>query len=340
MGMTEKESLINSLTIELAESYNINVKKLHAKIETILQDYHVTISDERFKGENLTTEYLMGKFKAAKLASGMSPKTLQQYEIAVMKVEQYTSKRLSDIECDDINHFFLEYSKKASDVTVRGKYHLLSSIYTYLYERKYIPYNPMALVDPPKVTIVYKKPLTEFSLEMIKKSCESIPVGKESVRDMALIHFFVSTGCRVSEVANIKIKDLDLTNHFCKVMGKGKKERVVVLTDRATYRIMEYLKTRKHNSPDEPLFARIRGTDEHPMTSDGISRIVEKLRNMTGESKLTCHTFRRYYATELRKRNVSVQMIAKSLGHANLGQINRYSLFSNNEMIEELRHAS
>lgn len=335
--MTEKNSLVNEITLKLAEDYNLPIKELKSKISDIVQSYHVTISDEGRCGTDLSTEYLMKKFADGKSAVGMSDNTLKQYRIAIAKLEAVSGKSMADIESEDINAFLRKYGKTVSDVTLKAKYQLISSVYNYLYQHRYIPHNPVTASESPKATVVYQEPLSRLNLEKIKSVIERLPV-KESLRDMAIIHFFVSTGCRVSELCNVRLGDIDLEARTCKVKGKGKKERPVALTENACYRIKAYLDTRKNTSPNAPLFSTIRG-EEKEMSKDGIQRVMKKIGKLAGVDKLTCHMFRRFYATELRRRGVNVQMIATSLGHANLNQINRYSLYNSNEMLSVVRDA-
>lgn len=337
MGMTEKIALINELTLCLAEDYHIDdLRGLKGKVTTIMQGYHVLVSDESFKGEDLSTEYLLKKFGEAKKASGMSENTLTQYRLAISILEKDTDKLVSDIEATDILNFFIRYNKKVSSVTVRNKYNLLSSFFNWCYLHKFIPHNPITTVEPPKADVLYKSPLTPMGLEAIKSTCERQPT-QESARDMAIVHFLVSTGCRISELCNIKIKDVDFAGKACIVLGKGRKQRPVTLSEPAIFRLKEYLKTRKEVGAECPLFANIRGKEKR-MSRDSAQRLIEKLRKES-HTDVTWHAFRRYYATELRKRNVSVQMIARSLGHANLNQINRYSLYSNAEMVADIQSA-
>lgn len=337
MGMSDKDSLLNAITLRMAEDYNLKISEVKGKVAEILKQYHISLSDETFSGECLTTDYLFDKFSRGKEAVGMNKTTLKQYRIAVNSLEKYARKRLSDIEAEDIMNWLRDYGKTVSKITLKAKYQLISSVYSYLYNRRYLPANPVAYTDAPKADVIYKNPLTDTELEAIKKACETLP-EKESLRDMALIHFFISTGCRVSEVKNLCMENVNLDTKTCIVMGKGRKERPVALSDRACYRLRLYLESRKDLSDSAPLFASVRGT-EHGMTKDGIEHIIHKIREMADVPNLTCHVFRRFYATEMRRRNVPLQMIATSLGHANMNQINRYSLYDNREMLSVLRQA-
>lgn len=337
MSMLDKQALINAITLRLAEDYDLKISEVKDKLIQLMTQYHVTISDESFCGENLTTEYLWKKFADGKRAIGMNEITLCQYKVAVNSFEKYSGTTLGNAEAEDINRWLKLYSKDVSSVTVKGKYQLLSSVYTYLSERRYIPHNPIAYTETPKAEVIYKKPLSDSELESIKHACENLKDKNESLRDMALIHTFISTGCRVSELAHLKISSVDLDKKTCIVLGKGNKERIVVLSDKAVYRLNLYLSTRKDLNPSAPLFAHLRGKEKE-LTKDGIELIIKKLRTIADVPNLTCHVFRRFYATELRKRNVPIQMIATSLGHANLNQINRYSLFSTTEMTNTIRN--
>jgi len=336
MGMTEKKSLIDSITILFAEDYDLPIKEVKAKLTEIIQHYHVTVSEETIPGCEQTTQYLMRKFHDGKTAIGMSESTLRQYDISVQLLESYTKKQLSDIEPDDVNAFMKSYGQKVTSVTLRAKYQYLSSVYNYLFQHQFISYNPILYVDAPKASVIYKQPLTDIDVEKVKTVCEKLP-EKESLRDTALIYTFISTGCRVSELANIQIKDIDFSTKTIKVLGKGRKERPVVINDKALYRINLYLQSRKNLDSESPLFSTLRGP-EKKMSKDGISNVIRKLRTAAGVT-VTCHSFRRFYATELRKRNVSIQMIASSLGHANLNQINRYSVYNSNEMLNKIRES-
>jgi len=276
MGMTEKESLLNSITIKMVEDYGLNLREVKGKVQEILQNYHITISDESFAGENFETSYLMKKFYDGKSAIGMNEKTLIQYKIAVSKLEEYTHKRLADVEPEDIINFLKGYGKTVSGVTLRSKYQYLSSVYSYLFLHRYIKYNPITYVDTPKMQVVYKQPMTDCDLEKIKRACEKLD-DKESVRDMAILNFFVSTGCRVSELCNIRMCDVNLEKKVCTVNGKGNKQRPVILSDKAIYRLKLYLDTREDKSDYAPLFAHIRG-EETKMTRDGIRMVINKLK--------------------------------------------------------------
>ena len=169
MGATEKENLINTLTIRFVEEFNVSLKDCKVLVSDILQNYHVQASKEKCNGTDFSTPYLMQKFINGKKSSGMSDSTLNQYLIAVNCLEKHTGKQLADIEVEDIQDFLTKYRERVSSVTVRAKYQLLSSVYNYLYLHNYLNYNPISCVTPPKADVIYKKPVSDYEIEKIKR---------------------------------------------------------------------------------------------------------------------------------------------------------------------------
>ena len=339
MSQTEKEALNNALVLELAEKYNIPLSELKNTVSNITDNYHVTISDEHYKGESLTTEYLFNKFIEGKKAIRMQDKSIEQYRIALNSLESYSNKRMSDIEPDDINNWLIEYGKTVKSGTLKAKYQFLQSIFNFLYDHRYLPTNPFLMTSTPRAEVIYKQPITATEMERIKYACENIKDKKTRLRNTAIVYVFCSTGCRVSELAHILIKDVDLSEGTIVITkGKGGKQRPVVLSDESIYRLKLYLDTRKNTTPNDPLFAHIKGS-ELSLTKDGIENIINTIRLSAGVTKLTCHVFRRRYATELRRRGVPLQVIANSMGHADLRQMNRYSLFDKKETMTLIKTA-
>lgn len=337
MQSVDSKLFVNEMVIALSQLESFTSTNIKNVVSGILVNYDLKYVSLEEKESRFSTEFLMKRFEEGKTAIGMSNSTITQYRLAVKVLKSYVDKELSEITCEDVNDFLCRYRTKVSSVTVRNKYQLLSSIFNYLYDRKYLSFNPIKNITPPKAEIIIKKPLTELNLEKIKKCVETSFPKKEYLRNMALVHFFICTGCRVSEVSHLKVSNVDFENKTVTVMGKGRKERIVILTDRAIYRLKLYLASRTNVDVQDPLFASVRG--EHSISRDAIRQIIVKIRKLSNVKYLTAHVFRRYYATELRKKDVPIQMIATSLGHSNLNTINRYSLYTSDELESEIRKA-
>jgi len=153
-------------------------------------------------------------------------------------------------------------------------------------------------------------------LEKLRRACTN-------KRDLALINFLYSTGCRVSEVVRLDISDVDFDRHECTVIGKGNKERIVYLSEVAVMNLKEYIQSR--NDAEEALFTG-RGTSRIKKT--GIETIIRKLGRCAGVDNAHPHRFRRTLATNLLDRGMNIQDVAQILGHADLKTTQIYCYIS------------
>ena len=337
------------LQLEILTSVNGLVPEEYMQIirnamETKMYNYsiieHKTTELAIYEGSR--TDRLLDYFKMGKLSSKKQEETVNQYRRVAYQLVDLVHKELDEITKEDIKYFLIKYPEihHVSDCTMDCKRRYLSSIFSYLYDNEIIPKNPMAAIEVIKYKKVVKQPLTDEEIERIKLSCTS-------KRDIAVVTFFLETGVRVSELCGINLSDIDFLNHRCKVLGKGNKERIVHFTGKSYVMLMEYLKTRKDidmnnimysNFQNTPLFASTR--KDHPrLTKNAVEQLINKLRRPSGVQRLHCHLFRATYATNLAKKGVSLELIAKSLGHANLNTISRYVLTGEDELELALKRA-
>ena len=154
----------------------------------------------------------------------------------------------------------------------------------------------------------------------MRKSCRTL-------RDLALIDFLYSTGCRVSEVVRMDISDIDFERMECKVLGKGNKERIVYLTPVAAMNLQEYINSR--DDCEDHLFDGRKGKR---IGKNGIENIVKRIGKLAGVSKAHPHRFRRTLATNLMDRGMNIQDVAMILGHADLKTTQLYCYVNRNNV--------
>ena len=154
-----------------------------------------------------------------------------------------------------------------------------------------------------------KKPFSAEEMERLRDACPG-------VRDRAMIEFLYSTGVRVSEMAALDVKDIEMGRQELIVYGKGSKERKTYLTDSAKFYLKRYLKDR--NAQDsEPLFS----AEHHPdrrLTVAGIQYMLRQLGARAGVEKTHPHRFRRTIATDLLARGMPIEQVKEFLGHEKL----------------------
>ena len=150
--------------------------------------------------------------------------------------------------------------------------------------------------------------------------------GCQTLRDRAIICFLLSTACRISEMVNLNVNDVDLVNLECKVLGKGDKERIVYLDSVTGMLLNEYFNLRTDNS--EALFVGLR-SDKERITPGGVRIMLKRLEKMTGVAHIHPHKFRRTKATDLIKHGMPIQEVAAILGHEKIDTTMEYIVIDN-----------
>jgi site-specific recombinase XerD len=165
------------------------------------------------------------------------------------------------------------------------------------------------------------------------------PKGEEekALRDRAILELFFSTGLRVSELCSLN-RDLDLSRDEFSIRGKGQKIRLVFLSPTAKGAIKAYLKKRK-GLDEEALFTNVSEINKESksgrLTSRSIERIVKKYAIEAGISKkVTPHTLRHAFATDLLRNGADIRSVQMMLGHANVATTQVYTHVTDSQLKE------
>ena len=200
----------------------------------------------------------------------------------------------------------------------------LKNYYEYLEYKHLIEYNPLKDLNRPKK----EKRLPNFINnndyeEIIKKSLERTDfIGR---RNTLLLELLYSSGIRISEALNIKIKDINMGDKSIRILGKGSKMRIVYFGDYAKEYLEEYLKVR--NSSLEYLFLNKNNT---LLTRRGAEYIISNLvKTSLLKKKVTPHTFRHSYATEMLNNGADIRSVQELLGHSSLSTTGIYTHVTN-----------
>lgn len=283
------------------------IRAVDVALIALLQKYEVIerCTDLALNNEQ-GNEKILKTYIASMRLEGHSERTLDQYSDAVRKLLQDIPKDFAEIRTNDIRYHLALYqrSHQVSAVTVDNKRRFLSTFFAWLTAEEIIPKNPMLRIKRIKQKKSDKKP---FSAEELEKIRDNLQTTKEK----ALVEFLLSTGCRVSEVANLQIRNVDFRAGECTVLGKGNKERTVYISDNAMYYLQKYLVERRF-SADDPLFLNDRGK---AMSKCSIEQLMHKIGKQAGVEKVHPHRFRRTMATNAMMRGLPIQYIQAILGH-------------------------
>lgn len=200
----------------------------------------------------------------------------------------------------------------------------LKSYYDYLEYKHLIEHNPFNSINRPK----REKRLPNFINnndyeEILKKSLERTDfIGR---RNTLLLELLYSSGIRISEAINIKIKDINISDKSIRILGKGSKMRIVYFGEYAKEYLEEYLKVR--NSSLEYLFLNKNNT---LLTRRGAEYIISNLvKTSLLKKKVTPHTFRHSYATEMLNNGADIRSVQELLGHSSLSTTGIYTHVTN-----------
>ena len=288
------------------------------EIQEHLDEFDVTHvkSDEQYE-----TEDMLQAFLNAKKVGGRSEKTIVRYQYEIERFMKFANCKTRDVTTHHIREYFAhEHDRGVSDGTIEGLRQILSGYFGWLEHEKLIHMNPVFNVDAIKFQKKVRESFSDSDIERLKRSCRNI-------RDMAILNFLLSTGCRISEVVNLNRADIDFENGECIVLGKGNKERTVYLNDVAAMTLKEYLATRQDNSP--ALFISKNLERLHP---GGVRVMLNKLADSANVENVHPHRFRRTLITNLLNRGMPMQEVAIVAGHDKVDTTMKYFSYSKNRI--------
>lgn len=219
------------------------------------------------------------------------------------------SKPVQAITTDDLREYlaYLVDERHLMDNSVQAHINTLRSFFSWLVDEDNIRKSPMRKIKSLKIDKLRSRhPLTAEQLELVRDGCRGY-------KEKALVEFLVSSGCRVSEVAGLRVDDIDWRDRKCKVIGKGNKERTVYFSVRAKLMLQLYIEGRKGG---EALFSSSRAPYE-PLSDRGIEKIISKLGKRIGmERPLYPHLMRHTFASHALNCGMELTIIQHLLGHS------------------------
>ncbi|MFA7169331.1 MAG: site-specific tyrosine recombinase/integron integrase [Candidatus Paceibacterota bacterium] len=173
-----------------------------------------------------------------------------------------------------------------------------------------------------------------LELEEVERLLEVAQGDKmENFRDRAILELLFSTGLRVSELTNLNIENINLKSGEFSVRGKGDKIRIVFLSASAKDSLNEYVIKRKDVLP--ALFVSIKGKEVSRLTSRSVERIIKKYASRAGiVKKITPHTLRHSFATDLLRNGADIRSVQAMLGHSSITTTQVYTHTTNKHLKE------
>ncbi len=266
---------------------------------------------------------------------GLSPRTVRSYREDMERFAAFAGDPPTGaVSRDDLRGFVAWLSQKGySESSVNRMLSGLRGFFAYCLDQGLIGSDPCEGLRSLKAP----RRLPEFLFEDEAAAFVELPRGEgfAPARDRALLEFFYSTGCRLSEVTGLEMRALDLERGEARVMGKGSKERIVFLNSKAVASMREYLPLRavrlRAGGTSERVFLSQRG---RPLSDRGAAYIVWRWAAASAQAKkVHPHIFRHSFATHLMDRGADIRLVQELLGHSSVSTTQVYTHVS----LERLR---
>ena len=321
IGSYEYRDCSNEITVKmvgkLTSILNLDLSRqldVRRAIDEVLYDYEVTTKETALVSSDL--EGKVNYFLATKKLEGLSPLTLKNYTYKLNKLVQYFNKPLSTITTADIKMFMYANSEGKQQNSINSFMIPIKLFFQWCQNEEFIIKNPCANIKPVKEPKRMRKALTIEEVEIVRDSLTE-------VREKAIFEFLISTGCRVGEVVNVRIAEVDFINKNLIVIGKGNKQRRVYFTERCKIALKNYLKTRKDNEPW--LFVGER-KPHRKLGTRALQVIVDKMKVKSGlDIKLHPHIFRHTFATSALNSGMKMEIVQAILGHEDMATTGIYA---------------
>ena len=254
----------------------------------------------------------------AKRIEGCSERTIQYYNVTVVKMLQEIESPVRKISTEEIRKYLVDYQKinDCSKVTVDNVRRNISSFFSWLEEEDYILKSPMRRIHKIKTKQPVKEIISDEAIELLRDHCQC-------PRDLAMIDLLYSTGIRVGELVNLNISDVDFEARECVVFGKGDKERKVYFDAKAKLHLLNYLRKRDDDNP--ALFVTLDAPHERLKIS-GVEIRIRTLGRKLNMGKIHPHKFRRTMATRAIDKGMPIEQVQKLLGHSQIDTTMQYAI--------------
>ncbi len=316
------------------------------------------------------THYHTQFLEHLEIEKNRSDKTTRNYDFYLKRFIEWfgEDKKPSDVTYESIRQYRLWLNRL---IDVHGEplkkntqnYHLIAlrTFLKYLAKRDIetlpaekielmkMPDREVSFLDGSDLSRILEAPLKNINTKKLEREGSKISAGPTlliAYRDKAILELLFSTGLRVSELIKLKKDDVNLKRDEFTVVGKGRKARVVFLSEQAKYWLKKYLDLRhdihpylfishdKRTKKMEVIKNTSKGIPDEPLTTRSVQRIVQKHAREAGITKsVTPHTLRHSYATDLLQNGADIRSVQSMLGHASITTTQIYTHITDRELL-------
>lgn len=269
--------------------------------------------------------YISGFVAYLKLEKSLSVHSVDAYRRDTLKLTEFLEEKHPELQPGDVTHLQMqEFLKWIFDlgISARSQMRIVSGIkafYQYLLLENIIENAPTELLSSPRIG---RKLPDVLRLDEIEKLIAAIDLSKpEGERNLTIIEVMYACGLRVSELVGLHISDLFFNEGFVRVTGKGDKQRLVPIGDRAIKLVENYIKLIRirleiKKGHEDYVFLNRRGSK---LSRVMIFTIIKQTAVLAGiHKRISPHTFRHSFATHLIEGGADLRAVQEMLGHASI----------------------
>ncbi|MFC1492971.1 site-specific tyrosine recombinase XerD [candidate division KSB1 bacterium] len=279
--------------------------------------------------------------RSLEVEKNLSDNTVVSYNFDLNRFVSFLdSKNIKDLDSVTQNliseYIHILYDLGLAPASIARNLSSIKSFFEYLLTQDYTRSNPAQLVETPKLGVKLPVVLTVNEITgILEQPDTSSMLG---IRDKAMLEFIYGTGVRVSELINIKLKDISVSDRLVRVLGKGNKERMVPCGEFAFHYLEKYIKDvrgkliKQKSKPLDCLFLNWRG---NPISRMGFWKILKQYTQRAGiKQKVSPHTLRHSFATHLLEGGADLRAVQEMLGHADISTTQIYTHLDREYLLE------
>jgi len=293
------------------------------------------------------------KYLTALSVEGKSTNTIEFYRSNLTVFVRWLGKaELEEVQASDVRcylhylqtehipygagHPLHQPARHLAPHSIKGHWATLSAFFRWAEGEGMLKDNPMLRIPRPKVPKKIKAGLTEQEVRGLLKACET-KGGRRAARDHAILLFLLDTGCRVSELCDIELADLDAASGRVKVRGKGAKERFVYIGQTTRRAMLKYLDKHRLRTADTHLFLT---HDGRKLGRYGVASMLSRLGDRAKVPGVHAHRFRHTAAVQLLRNGSDIFHLQRMLGHSTLDMVKAYLALADADVARAHQRAS
>lgn len=320
--MDVKEKVIGSIIVRLANE-DLTMENVINTVSICLNDYDLVQHKDLPSVDVIDNLKIVKHYFATKKMEGLSDKTIRTYSYHINSFINTMNIDLRNVDTNTVRFYLATLGEHASNSFVDDARRILNTFFNFCEDEEYIKKNPVKRINKIKRNKVMETPFTDIEVEKIRDSC----ITK---RELAIVDFLFSTGCRREEITKIKLNDIDFVERSVLIHGKGGKDRVVFMSARCEKHIVEYIENRGYTS--EYLFCQDRFPHDK-LSVDGLAIIVKNIGFRANVTNVHLHRFRKWFGTHMADY-VPLQDLKEMMGHSKIETTNNYYVYIDKERIK------